>query len=130
MIFLFVLIGYIVSAQDTADKPFFCFSPQPEYPGGEVALIKFMQKNLKYPEIANDLGIHGKVIVSFMINNDGSVSDVGVKKSVSKALDKEAMRVISLLHFLPLQQSDTFKTPYVIPIIFGLASDTIIKLNH
>lgn len=67
----------------------------PIYPGGEAALLKFISDNIKYPEEAFKAGTQGRVTTIFIINEDGSVSDVDVVRSVHPLLDAEAVRVIS-----------------------------------
>lgn len=94
----------------------------PEFPGGEEALAKFLQNNLFYPQMERDNDIQGKVVVSFIISEVGSVSDVAVKKSVSRGLDKEAMRVINKLpKFKPgMQQGKSVKVAAELPVVFKL----------
>jgi TonB family protein len=72
----------------------------PTYKGGEVALMKFMCDNLKYPKEAISSGKEGRVVIQFVIEKDGKVSNRKVVKSVSPQLDAEAMRVAKLLNAL------------------------------
>ena len=67
-----------------------------EYKGGVTALVAFLNENIKYPAEAKAAGVSGRVIVSFTIGADGSVSDVKVRKGVDEALDAEAVRVVKL----------------------------------
>lgn len=69
----------------------------PHYEGGVEAMMKFIQKKIRYPRAPRQLGIDGTVYVRFVVNGDGSVSDVEILKGVHPDYDKEAMRVISLL---------------------------------
>ena len=66
----------------------------PEFPGGMGAFIQWLSVNLRYPEQARDRKIQGKVVVSFIVNEDGSISDAKVMKGANPLLDREAMRVI------------------------------------
>jgi protein TonB len=66
----------------------------PEFPGGQAALMKWLSNNIRYPQIALDNGISGRVVVKFVVEKDGSVGNVQVVKGVDKDLDKEAMRVV------------------------------------
>jgi len=66
----------------------------PSFPGGEAAMNKFINENFKYPEISREMGEQGKVYVQFVVYKDGKIKDVKVIKSVSPAIDKEAVRVV------------------------------------
>ena len=103
-------------------KVFTIVEQMPEFPGGEGELFKFIQQNISYPAMERDNDIQGRVIVGFVVNEDGSVSDVAVKKGVSNGLDKEAIRVVKLLpKFKPgKQQGKSVKVAYVLPIMFKL----------
>lgn len=67
----------------------------PQYPGGQMDMFKFLIDNIKYPEEAVSKGIEGRVVVHFVVNADGSLSDISIDKSVSPELDAEAIRVVS-----------------------------------
>jgi protein TonB len=69
----------------------------PVFPGGDEALIKFIAKNVKYPENAKQKGIQGRVLVQFIVKPDLSIDKVSIKKGVDPDLDKEAIRVVSAL---------------------------------
>lgn len=68
---------------------------QPTFPGGNYALMHFINEERQYPTDAYEKGIQGRVTCGFVVNVDGSISDISVMKSVEETLDKEAMRVIS-----------------------------------
>jgi|SRR5688572_19776285 len=68
----------------------------PEYPGGEEAMYSFIQKNVKYPSMAKETGIQGKVYVQFVIRKDGSVTNIEVIKGIGGGCDEEAIRVVKL----------------------------------
>ena len=66
----------------------------PEFPGGQATLMKWLASNVRYPQMAQENGISGRVIVKLVVEKDGSVSDVTVIRGVDKDLDREAMRVV------------------------------------
>lgn len=94
----------------------------PEFPGGQLALLKFLSQNIKYPAIAAETGIKGKVIVSFVVNKDGTVSGAKILRSVDASLDKEALRVVnSLPRWKPGKQGGKeVRVSYSVPINFTL----------
>ncbi len=96
----------------------------PQYPGGDYAMMKFIQKNIKYPDLERESDIQGRVVLGFIVNVDGSLSDITVRKSVSHGLDKEAIRVVKLMpNFIPgRQQGKAVRVQYMLPIMFKLAS--------
>lgn len=94
----------------------------PEFPGGNEALLDFLRRNIKYPTIARENNIQGRVIVTFVVNRDGSISDAEVVKGVSPVLDREALRVISTMpHWKPgMQRGKPVRVKYTVPVIFRL----------
>ena len=94
----------------------------PEFPGGEDKLVEFVSKNLCYPQKAKEKGIQGRVFVGFIVEKDGSVSNVTNLRSVDSVLDAEAMRVIqSLPKWKPGKHNGEFvRVSYQIPIFFKL----------
>jgi TonB family protein len=105
----------------------------PEYAGGETALFKFIQENVQYPAYERDNDIQGRVIVGFVVYEDGSIHDVVVKRGVSEGLNNEAVRVIKMMpNFKPgKQQGKAVRVAYVLPIVFKLEDvDPIVtKIN-
>lgn len=91
---------------------------QPEFPGGEVEMVKFIRETFEYPEIAREMGEQGTVYVEFVINNDGSIVDVKVIKGVSPSIDKEALRVVKKMpNWKPGEQAGkAVNVRYTIPI--------------
>ena len=94
----------------------------PEFPGGMQALMAYLSKNIKYRSVAQDNGIQGRVLVSFVVNKDGSIVDPEVIKSVDAALDKEAMRVIKAMpKWNPgKQRGKPVRVKYTVPVLFRL----------
>jgi TonB family protein len=97
----------------------------PTYPGGDDARTAFMVQNIKYPEQAKKNGIQGRVFVTFVIEADGSITDVKVLRGFDKSCDEEAVRVIKLMpKWNPgMQSGKTVRTQFNIPINFKLDTD-------
>lgn len=97
---------------------------KPSFPGGDLALLKYISENTKYPEICRENGIQGKVFVEFVIGTDGKVTDVSIAKGVDKYLDEEAVRVVSSLpQWNPgKQRGKAVPVSYIIPIKFVLGN--------
>jgi protein TonB len=95
----------------------------PEFPGGQDAMTRFLQKNIQYPDSARNHNIAGRVIVSFVVMEDGSLTDVKVVKNVAWDLDAEAIRVVKLMpKFIPgKQQGKAVKVQFNLPISFRLS---------
>jgi protein TonB len=94
----------------------------PSFPGGDQALFKFLGDNVKYPVIAQENGIQGRVICQFVVNRDGSIVDVEVVRPVDPSLDKEAIRVIkSMPSWSPgKQRGKSVRVKYTLPVNFRL----------
>jgi protein TonB len=101
---------------------FYVIEEKPEFPGGEAAMFQWIAKNIKYPEIAKENNIQGKVFVQFVIGKDGYVTDVTVVRGVDPSLDKEAVRVIqSMPQWKPgKQRGKPVKVSFQLPINFRL----------
>jgi len=95
---------------------------KPEFPGGDAALLNFLSQNIKYPAIAAENGVNGRVTVNFVVNKDGSISDAKILRGVDQALDKEALRVIySMPKWKPGKQSGKpVRVSFSVPINFVL----------
>ena len=94
----------------------------PEYPGGMQALFEYLGQNLKYPEDAKEQKVEGRVIAIFVVETDGSISNVEVVKPVFPSLDAEAVRVLSgMPKWIPGKQSGkVVRVKYTVPISFHL----------
>jgi protein TonB len=106
------------------DEPvYLAVENQPEFPGGEEALVRFISMNVKYPPFARENKIEGKVYVSFIIEKDGSVTNIKVLRGVGKSCDEEAKRVVSLFpNFIPGKQNGrAVRVQYFVPINFKLS---------
>ena len=95
---------------------------QPEYPGGAAEMYKWLGENLKYPDLARNTNIEGKVMVSFVVEKDGSVSNVKVMRDIGGGCGAEAVRVVkSMPKWKPgRQMGKPVRTAYGIPVIFKL----------
>jgi len=94
----------------------------PEFPGGIVQFMKWLTRNLRYPPIAQSQRIQGKVVVSFIINKDGSIASPTIVRSIDPLLDREALRVIKMMPpWKPgLQDGEPCRTMIAIPVNFQL----------
>ena len=102
---------------------FMVVETMPEFPGGQQALFKYLGENVKYPVIAQENGIQGRVICQFVVNKDGSIVDVVVVRSSGEpSLDKEALRVInSMPKWKPgKQRGKAVSCKYTVPVSFRL----------
>ncbi|HEY5916388.1 MAG TPA: energy transducer TonB, partial [Chryseolinea sp.] len=105
------------------DVIFMVVEQQAEFPGGLEAMMKFIVKNMKYPAAARRMGVEGSVFVSFVIDKEGTISDLTVIKGISADCDKEALRVVKLMPpWKPGKQNGrAVKSRFVLPIKFKLA---------
>ena len=103
-------------------KVFDVVEQMPQLPGGNAALFEYLSKHIKYPVIAEENGIQGRVIVTFVVERDGSITDVKVVKSVDPSLDKEAQRVVkSMPRWIPGKQNGSaVRVKYTVPVTFRL----------
>ena len=111
------------TAKDTTAKLVYTFVEQnPEFMGGDAELIKYIQKNLQYPQMERDNNIQGKVLLRFVILEDGTPSDIKIIRPVSPGLDKEAIRLVkNLPKFVPgRQQGKPVRVYFNLPIVFKL----------
>lgn len=107
----------------TATDPVFTMvEVMPEFPGGQDELLKFLAKSVKYPVIAQQNGIQGRVIASFVVEKDGSIRDVEVIKGIDPSLDQEAVRVLSEMpNWTPgKQRGQAVAVKYTVPVTFRL----------
>jgi protein TonB len=108
--------------EESDDEFFMVVENMPEFPGGDLGLMKYIQKNVKYPPIAKEYNITGKVYISFIVDKSGSVTNVKIARGVDKNLDAEAMRVVkSLPKYKPgKQRGQAVRVMFTIPINFTL----------
>jgi len=108
--------------EEDDDEFFMVVENMPIFPGGDLGLMKYIQKNVKYPAIAKEYNITGKVYVSFIVDKLGSVTNVKIVRGVDKNLDAEAVRVVkSLPKYKPgKQRGKSVRVMFTIPINFTL----------
>lgn len=108
--------------EEEETQVFFIVEEMPEFPGGELALRKYISTAIKYPVIAQENGIQGKVYVTFVVGKDGSISNASIARGVDPSLDKEALRVVNgLPKWKPgKQRGKPVNVSYTVPINFVL----------
>lgn len=104
------------------NKVFDIVEQQPLFPGGPAALMKYLSDHTKYPVVAQENGVQGRVTVQFVVEKDGSISDVHVLRGVDPSLDKEAVRVVkSMPRWTPGKQNGiNVRVNYRVPVLFRL----------
>ena len=104
------------------EKPYQAVEQMPQFPGGETALLKFINDNIRYPIPAQEAGIQGRVVVRFVVSKTGEIRDVTVLRSVESSLDKEAVRVIKMMpKWIPGKQNGNSVAVYfTVPVVFKL----------
>ena len=104
------------------EKVFDVVEQMPMFPGGQGELLKWLSSNVKYPVVAQENGVQGRVVVSFVVERDGSITDVKVVRSVDPSLDKEAVRVVSSMpKWTPGKQNGSaVRVKYNVPVAFRL----------
>lgn len=104
------------------EKIFDVVEQPPSFPGGQAALMSYLSKSVKYPEEALKDNVQGRVIVGFIVEKDGSVSNAKIIRSVDSALDKEAIRIVmSMPKWTPGRQNGrNVRTKYNVPVNFKL----------
>ncbi len=110
-------------ARDGVDGPIFSkVDEMPEFPGGELAMREWIASKIKYPVIAQENGIQGKVYVTFVITKEGKVTDPKIAKGVDPSLDKEALRVVCTLPMWKpgMLDGEPVNVSYTVPITFAL----------
>jgi len=123
--FLFAGVSGNAQTKDTVtneEKIFNIVEVKPEFPGGQDSLDNFLRDNLKYPREAIEVGLEGTVFVRFVVEKDGSITNVEVRRSVHRLLDEEAVRVTKLM---PIWKPGTqigkpVRVSFTLPINFQL----------
>ena len=103
-------------------KVFTSVEQMPQFPGGEAELLKWISTHIKYPAIAMENNVQGKVVVQFVVTRDGSIGEVKIARGKDPDLDKEAMRVVKTLpKFIPGKMNgQAVNVWYTLPINFKL----------
>lgn len=113
-------IGY---SQTNNDEVFTVVEVSPSFVGGEVAMSKFLSKNLTYPKTALENNIQGTVYISFIVEADGSISNVLIKRDIGSGCGEEAVRVVKMMpKWIPgKQRGKTVRTQFILPVNFKLS---------
>lgn len=108
--------------EEVTEEIFVVVEEQPEFPGGNAAMMKFLSDNIRYPVIAQENGIQGRVICNFVVERDGSITDVQVVRGVDPSLDREAIRVIQQMpRWKPgKQRGSAVRVRFTLPVVFRL----------
>jgi len=111
-----------VEQKEEETKVFEVVEQMPQFPGGDGALMQYLSSHIKYPVVAEENGIQGRVVCTFVVERNGSITDVRVIKSVDPSLDKEAVRVIkSMPNWIPGKQNGSaVRVKYTVPVTFRL----------
>ena len=124
LMMLVLLFSFMTSTAQTKknDMLFSVVEVMPQYPGGQIAMMKYIMENIKYPEQAMKEGIQGRVTVRFIVEKDGSISNVKPVLSVHPLLDKEAVRVVeSMPKWSPGKQNGKpVRVRFNVPVMFKL----------
>ena len=118
-----VSAAVILNSPKTDDTPFDVVEQMPEFPGGQEAMMKYLSESVKYPKEASKDGVQGRVVVQFVVEKDGSISEVEVVKKVNEHLDAEAVRVVNAMpKWKPgKQKGENVRVKYTLPISFRLS---------
>ena len=111
-----------VEEKEEETKIFEVVEQMPQFPGGDAALMQYLSSHIKYPAVAEENGIQGRVVCTFVVERNGSITDVRVVKSVDPSLDKEAVRVIKgMPSWIPGKQNGSaVRVKYTVPVTFRL----------
>jgi protein TonB len=110
------------SITEDVDEPFVIVEVSPEFPGGNAVMMQWLGNNIRYPVAAQEIGAHGRVICSFVVERDGSITDVQVVRGVDPSLDREAVRVIQTMpNWTPgMQRNVPVRVRFTLPVTFRL----------
>jgi tonB family C-terminal domain len=124
LMMLVLLFSFMTSTAQTKknNMVFDVVEVMPQFPGGQIAMLKYIMENIKYPKQIMEEGIQGRVTVSFIVEKDGRVSNVRLLRSVQSALDKEAIRVVkSMPKWTPGKQNGKpVRVRFNLPVMFKL----------
>lgn len=111
-----------VNSHNDVEKVFDVVEEMPQFPGGSSAMFEYIATSLKYPVKAEENGVQGRVVCTFVVDTDGSISEVKVVKSIDPTLDKEAKRIVQEMpKWIPGKQGGTpVRVKYTVPVTFRL----------
>ena len=114
-----------IEEEEVVEQEVFTIVEQmPSFPGGDAKMYEYLGKNIKYPQIARETGIQGRVFVNFVVEPDGSVSNVKVLRGIGGGCDEEAMRVVKAMPKWTAgkQRGKAVRVSYTLPVVFKLQS--------
>ena len=120
MLLAFVSVNAYSQSKEQDDAVYSMVSEQPSFPGGMQEMMKFISENRKYPAEAKAKDIHGKVIVAFVVERDGSLSDVKIRRGIGYGCDEEAIRLIkSMPKWTPGKKNGkAVRVSFMLPVTF------------
>lgn len=121
LICFFFMMALPMNAQsESSTKVYDVVDEMPSFPGGQNCLMTFIAQNMVYPVKAQENGVQGRVIISFVVETDGSIIDVKVARSVDPYLDREAMRVVKAMPKWTPGKKDgkPVRVKYTVPMVF------------
>ena len=112
----------LYSQEELDDGVFSIVEESPEFPGGIDSMYAFIQKNIHYPEVSKERGEQGTVYLNFIVEEDGSITNIHIVRGVSELIDKEAIRVVKLMpNWIPGKQAGkAVRVRFTLPIRFQL----------
>lgn len=123
VICFFFMMALPMNAQsESSTKVYYEVDEMPSFPGGLNGLMTFLAQNMVYPVTAQENGVQGRVTVSFVVETDGSITDVEVARSVDPFLDREAMRIVKAMPKWTPGKKDgkPVRVKYTVPVVFRL----------
>ncbi len=123
VICFFFMMALPMNAQsESSTKVYYEVDEMPSFPGGLNGLMTFLAQNMVYPVTAQENGVQGRVTVSFVVETDGSITDVEVARSVDPFLDREAMRIVKAMpKWTPGKKNGKpVRVKYTVPVVFRL----------
>lgn len=106
----------ITEEESMGERPFHLVEQMPHFQGGEQKMIQFIKENLRYPQTAKENNIYGRVVIQFVVNKDGTISNISIIKGVDKSLNEEAIRLTkSMPRWVPGKQNGK-----VVPVYYSL----------
>jgi protein TonB len=110
------------SGNTTTEEVFMVVEQMPEFPGGMAKLMEYLSQNVRYPALAMQQRVQGRVVVEFVVNKDGSISDESILRSVHPLLNEEALRLVkNMPKWSPgMQRGKAVRVRYTIPVLFRL----------
>lgn len=120
--FFFMMALSMNAQSESSTKVYDVVDEMPSFPGGPSGLMTFLAQNMVYPVTAQENGVQGRVIVSFVVETDGSITNVKVARSVDPYLDREAMRIVKAMPKWTPGKKDgkPVLVKYTVPVVFRL----------